>query len=90
MTTGFGLTDLHRGCCCCGSTFMQVGVIAATIAQAGAIGNQRGLSNLQRFEAHYSPTLKGGGDPRVASHCFRLVRKDTVASTKRKKNQSSL
>ena len=45
-----------------------------------------GSSNLQRFEAHDSPALKKGGDPMVAGHCFRLVRKD---SAKRKENQSS-
>ena len=68
---------------------MRAGVVAATIAQAGAIGNQGGLSNLQRFEAHDPPARKGGGDPMVADHCFRLVRKDTSASAKRKENQSS-
>ena len=51
---------------------MQTGVVAATIAQAGVIRNQggRGPSNLQRFEAHDPPILKGGGDPMVADHCF--------------------
>ena len=49
---------------------MQVGVVAATIAQDGAIGNQGGLSNLQRFEAHDPPSLKGGRDPMVVGHCF--------------------
>ena len=34
------LTDLHRGCCCCDC--IRAGVVAATIAQAGAIGNQGG------------------------------------------------
>ena len=64
-------------------------MVIGTIVQAGAIGNQGGSSNLQRFKAHDPPALKGGGDPMVASHCFRLVRKDTSASTKRKENQSS-
>ena len=68
---------------------MQIGVVAATIAQAGAIGNQGGLSNLQRFEAHNPLALKGGGDPMVSSHCFQLVSKDTGANAKRKENQSS-
>ena len=49
---------------------MQAGVVAATIAQAGAIGNQGGLSKLQRFEAHYPPALKGEGDPMVVGRCF--------------------
>ena len=40
---------------------MQTGVVAATISQAGAIGNQGGSSNLQRFEAHNPLALKGGG-----------------------------
>ena len=59
---------------------MQVGVVATTIAQAGAIGNQGGSSKLQRFKAHDPPALKGGGDPIVEGHCFRLVRKDTGAA----------
>ena len=59
---------------------MQAGVVAATIAQAGAIKNQGGSSNLQKFEARDPPTLKGGGDPMVAGHCFRLVGKDTCAT----------
>ena len=57
------------------ATLMQAGVVAATIAQVGAIGNQGGSSNLQRFEAHYPSALKGEGDPMVASCCFRLVEK---------------
>ena len=64
-------------------------MVAATITQAGAIGNQGGSSNLQRFEAYDPPALKEGRDPMVAGHCFRLVRKDTGASAKRKKNQFS-
>ena len=56
---------------------MQAGVVAATIAQAGVIKNQGGSSNLQKFEAHDPLTLKGGRDPMVAGHCFRLVGKDT-------------
>ena len=58
---------------------MQAGVVAATIAQAGAIGNQGRSSNLQRFEAHYPSTLKEEGDPMVVGRCFRLVGKDTGA-----------
>ena len=68
---------------------MQVGIIIATIAQASAIGNQGGSSNLQRFEAYDPLTLKGGGDPMVVGHYFRLVRKDTSASAKMKENRSS-
>ena len=54
---------------------MQAGVVAATIAQAGAIGNQRGggggeSSNLQRFEARDPLALKGEGDLMVAGHYF--------------------
>ena len=65
---------------------MHADVVAATIAQAGAIGNQGGgggrgwSSNLQRLEANDPPTFKGGGDPMVAGHCFRLVGKDTSAA----------
>ena len=64
-------------------------MVVSTISQAGAIGNQGGSSNLQRFKAHDPLTLKGGGDPMVVGHCFRLVRKDTGASSKRKENRSS-
>ena len=64
-------------------------MVAATIAQASAIGNQGESSNLQRFEAYDPPALKGEGDLMVASHCFRLVRKDTGSSARRKENQSS-
>ena len=59
---------------------MHTGVVFATITQAGAIGNQEGLSNLQSFEAHDPPALKGGGDPMVAGHCFRLVENDIGAA----------
>ena len=48
-----------------------------------------GSSDLQRFEAHDPLALNGRGDPMVAGHCFRLVRKDMGASAKRKENQSS-
>ena len=64
---------------------MQTCIIATTIAQAGAIGNQRRSSNLQRFESHDPPTLKEGGDSMVENHCFQLVRKDTNASGRGKK-----
>ena len=64
-------------------------MVAATIAQAGAIGNQGGSSNIQRFKAYDPPALKGGGDLMVASHFFRLVRKDTGANAKRKESRSS-
>ena len=40
------------------ATLMQAGVVVATIAQVGVIGNQGGSSNLQRFKAHYPPSLK--------------------------------
>ena len=72
---------------------MQAGVVVATMAQAGAIGNQGGggggSSNLQRFEAHYPPALKGGGDLMEAGHYFRLVGKDTSSSDKMKESQPS-
>ena len=68
---------------------MQIGMVSATITQAGIIGNQGGSSNLQRFEAYDPPALKGGGDPMVVGHCFRIVKKATNASAKRKENQSS-
>ena len=45
----------------------------------GGGGGGGGSSNLQRFEAHDPPTLKGGGDPMVAGHCFQLVGKVTGA-----------
>ena len=45
-----------------------VGVAAAAIAQASAVGSQGGPSNLQRFKSHHPPTFTGGGDPMVADH----------------------
>ena len=68
---------------------MQAGVVAATIAQVGAIRNRGGSSNLQRFEAYHPLALKGGGDPMVAGHCFRLVGNDMSASDRRKKSRPS-
>ena len=59
---------------------MQAGVVVANIAQAGAIGNQGGSSNLQRFEAHDPLALKGGEDQMAGGYCFRLVRNDTGAA----------
>ena len=50
-----------------------VGIAAVAIAQASAAGFQGGLSNLQRFKAHHSPTFTGGGDPMVADHWFMQV-----------------
>ena len=58
---------------------MQASVVLATIAQAGAIGNQGGSSNLQRFKAHDPPALKGRGGPMMACHYFRLLGKVTGA-----------
>ena len=48
-----------------------MGIAVAAIAQASAVGGQRGPSNLQRFIAHHPLTFIGGGDPVVADHCFR-------------------
>ena len=42
------------------AALMRAGVIATTIAQAGVIGNQGGLSNLQRSEEHFPPALDIG------------------------------
>ena len=50
-----------------------MGVAAAAITQASAVGSQGGLSNLQRFIAHHPPTFTWGGDPVVADHWFRQV-----------------
>ena len=49
-----------------------------------------GGSLFQRFEAYDPSALNGGGgDLMVVGHCFRLVRKDTGASARGTKNQSS-
>ena len=71
------------------AALMRAGVIAATIAHAGVIGTNGGLSNLQRSEAHFPPAPKGGGDPEVTGHYSRLVGKDADASSKRKESQPS-
>ena len=52
-----------------------VGIAAAAVAQASAVGSQRGPSNRQRFRAHHPPTFTGGGDPMVADHWFMQIEK---------------
>ena len=52
-----------------------VGVVVAAFAQASAVGGQGGLSHLQRFRSHHSPTFIWGGDPMVAEHWFMQVEK---------------
>ena len=52
-----------------------VGIVAAAIAQASAVGSQGGPSNLKRFRAHHPPIFTGGGDPMVVDHWFRLIEK---------------
>ena len=71
------------------AALLREGVIASTITQAGVIGNQGGLSNLQRSEAHFPPALEGGGNLEVTGHYSRLVGKDANASSKRKESQPS-
>ena len=53
------------------ATIAHARVAVATIALASAMAGQVGLSNLQRFKAHHSPTFRGGGDPMIANHWFR-------------------
>ena len=56
--------------------FVEVmGAAAAAIAQASAAGGQGGPSNLQRFIAHNPPIFTGRGDPVVADHWFRQVKR---------------
>ena len=53
-----------------------MGATTAVIAQASAAGGgQAGSSNLQRFISHHPPTFIGGGDPVVANHWFRQVKR---------------
>ena len=52
-----------------------VGIVAAAIAHASAVGSQGGPSNLQRFKAHNPSTFTGRGDPMVADHWFMQVEK---------------
>ena len=52
-----------------------MGAAIATAAQADAARGQRGASNLQRFKAHHPPTFTGGGDPMVADHLFRQIKR---------------
>ena len=54
---------------------VAVGIVAAAIAHASAVGSQGGPSNLQRFRAHHPPIFTGGGDPMVADHWFMHVEK---------------
>ena len=50
-----------------------IGATVATIVKVGVAEGQGGMSNLQRFRAHHSPTFRGGGDPLVADHWFRQI-----------------
>ena len=50
-----------------------VGVVAAAIAQASAVGSQGGSSNLQRFKSHRPSTFTGEGDSMVVDHWFRQI-----------------
>ena len=52
-----------------------VGIAAAVVAQASAVGSQGGPSNLQRFRVHHPPTFTGGGDLMVADHWFIQIEK---------------
>ena len=52
-----------------------VGIAAAAIAQANAVGSQGGPSNLQRFRAHHPPIFTRRGDPMVADHWFMKIEK---------------
>ena len=52
-----------------------VGIAATTIAQASVAGSQGGSSNLQRFKAHHPLIFIGGGDPMVADHWFRHIKR---------------
>ena len=52
-----------------------MGAAFTTIAQASATCSQGGPNDLQRFIAHHPPTFRGGGDPMVADHWFRQVKR---------------
>ena len=52
-----------------------MGAVASTIAQESAARGQGGPSNLERFMAHHPPTFTGRGDPVVADHWFRQVKR---------------
>ena len=50
-----------------------MGVAAAAIAWAGAVGGPGGPNNFQWFMAHHPPAFRGGWDPMVADHWFSQV-----------------
>ena len=52
-----------------------MGVAIAGIAQDSAVGGQGGPRSLQRFIAHHPPTFIRGGEPVVADHWFRQVKR---------------
>ena len=56
-----------------------MGTAFTTIAHTSVVGSQGGSSNLQRFKAHHPSTFMGGGDPMVADHWFRRVKKVSEA-----------
>ena len=56
--------------------FIEATVVGiATATQADTTRGQGGGSNLQRFKAHHPPTFTGGGDPMVADHWFRHIKR---------------
>ena len=52
-----------------------MGAVIATTAQADAARGKGVASKLQRFKAHHPPMFTGGGDPMVADHLFRHIRR---------------
>ena len=46
-----------------------------SFAQASVAGGQGGLRKIQRFKTHHPPTFTGEGDPMVADHWFRQIKK---------------
>ena len=45
------------------------------LQQVSATGGRGGPSNLERFKSHHPSTFIGGGDPMVANHWFRQIKK---------------
>ena len=73
-----------------------VGIVVATIAQTCAIVSQGGSNDLQRFEAHRPPMVRGGVDSRVRTTMTTEGEVDDIrgiqdmgAGTKRKEDSSS-
>ena len=96
MVAGHYFRLVEKDTCAVVAIITQTSAVVSTITRTSATVGQRGMSNLQGFQAHHPSTYMGGGDLMVMTALAigrgvddtRSIR-DMGASTKRKENQSS-